>query len=494
MGRLAGAQDVKDDAESGDSARLLGGDGRAEAGDYRRAYGAARVGAGRPLPAALPMRVLSRPHRVDPREQSLFVPLPMSIADDDLAACVDDDTPKRFKYLEPSTRGKGWGLFRKLYKSARAFRSPASQGGDSIDDEEPASPRGDAGSRAKAVLMLALVVLAIFVDGLRPVTLIWAKDGQHSYPFDFSEWILIVKIMVVGFSALLYAVAPKDAAETTNSRWGNLVLSCYLVPPTLLYLASDVLSFPMFRYISASTFSIVKQSRLAIVGLLFRYGLGRYISQIQWIAIAQLLLASMLFEADVFAAPGRAHSAAGTTNTSIAPAPAPALTAAATTTGAGAQDKNEIIGIAILLIKCLLDSLAIVWMDKFFKVLSTTGFPYPLQQLYFAVYGLAFGAAIFVYQNYATLGQRALFEGWNRGAWASAMLTAFYGLLVSIVLRYLDSIIKMIQSLLAVVLTIFFDYLWFGESITGVKIIAILYVLISVFLYKLGTVKKVKAE
>jgi drug/metabolite transporter (DMT)-like permease len=484
MSRLAGAQDVKDDAESGDSARLLGGDGRADAGDYRRAYGAARVGAGRPLSAALPMRVLSRPHRVDPREQSLFVPLPMSIADDNLAACVDDDTPKVFKYIEPSARGKGWRLFRKLYKSARAWSSSASQGGDSVDEEVT---RDDAGSRAKAVLMLALVVLAIFVDGLRPVTLIWAKDGQHSYPFDFSVWILIVKLMVVGFSALLYAVAPKDAAESTNSRWGNLVLSRYLVPPTLLYLVSDVLNFPMFRYISASTFSIVKQSRLAIVGLLFRYGLGRYISQIQWIAIAQLLLASMLFEADVFAAPGRAPSAAGTTNTSIAPAP----TAAAT---AGAQDKNEIIGIAILLLKCLLDSLAIVWMDKFFKVLSTTGFPYPLQQLYFAVYGLAFGAALFVYQNYATLGQRALFEGWNRGAWASAMLTAFYGLLVSIVLRYLDSLVKMLQSLLAVVLTIVFDYLWFGESITGVRIIAIVYVLISVFLYKLGTVKKVKAE
>jgi hypothetical protein len=127
-------------------------------------------------------------------------------------------------------------------------------------------------------------------------------------------------------------------------------------------------------------------------------------------------------------------------------------------------------------------------------LLSPSGFPYPLQQLSFAVYGRALGAALFVYQNYATLGQRALFEGWNRGAMASAMLTGFYGLVVSIVLRYLDSLVKMLQSLLAVVLTILFDYLWVGESITGVGIIAIVYVLISVFLYKLGTVKKVKAE
>lgn len=483
---MSRVEDVKNDAEYGDSARLLGGGARGQAG---RVYGAARVGEGRALPAALPVRVMARMRRVDPREQSLLVPLPMSIADDELAACVDDDAPKQFKYLEPSARGKGWGLFRKLFKSARAWSSSASQSGGSIDEaseEQPTSPREEAQHRAKAALMLALVVLAVFVDGLRPVTLVWAKDGQRAYPFDFSVWILVVKLMVVAFSALLYAIAPKEAAESTNSRWENLMLSRYLVPPTLLYLASDVLNFSMFRYISASTFSIVKQSRLAIVGLLFRYGLGRYISQIQWIAIAQLLLASMLFEADLFS-PAPVPHAPSTNVTAIAPAPAAA-------TAASAQYKNESLGIAILLLKCLLDSLSIVWMDKFFKVLSTTGFPYPLQQLYFAVYGLAFGAALFAYQNYGAFGQRAPFDGWNRGAWASAILTAFYGLLVSIVLRYLDSLVKMLQSLLAVVLTIVFDYLWFGESITGVRIIAISYVLISVFLYKLGTVKKVKAE
>ena len=73
----------------------------------------------------------------------------------------------------------------------------------------------------------------------------------------------------------------------------------------------------------------------------------------------------------------------------------------------------------------------------------------------------------------------------------SAMITGFYGVLVSLILRWLSSIVKQLQAIAAVVLTIMLDYFFFGQQIGSIKGIAIFFVLSAVFLYKLGSVKKV---
>ena len=176
----------------------------------------------------------------------------------------------------------------------------------------------------------------------------------------------------------------------------------------------------------------------------------------------QLMLASLLFEADVF------ESSAEEKDISTS---------------------GKIFGIWIVLFKSLLDSLALVYMDYFFKFLSTSGFPYPLQQVYCAVWGLVLGIIFFMVQNnFRPFQTRGPFDGWTTGAWISAFTTAFYGVLVSLVLRYLDSLIKMLQSLLAVVVTILFDMVYFGQQINIVKFVEICFVLMSIFLYKIGTV------
>jgi len=344
-----------------------------------------------------------------------------------------EDAEKEFKYLKVSQEPSK----RELFKHS--------------DDTEYHMP---------PYVGFILVIVGALVDGFRPISLVWAKDGHASYPFLFSIWIILVKCLVVLFSVFLYFLTPSDQRLSELSVEERLKLSLWLVPPSILYVTSDIINFFMFEYISASTFSVVKQCRLAIVAVLYRFFLGRYISEIQWLAVVQLVMASILFE---------------TNQTASAPG-----------------ETTQYFGILLLLFKCLLDSLAVIWMDKYFKKLDVQGFPYCQQQIVYSIYGLVVGIMFTVFRDGTTIVnyEGSILGDFTTFAWISAFVTAFYGLLVSLVLRYLNSMIKMIQSLFAVIITVLLDFLIFKEDLSALKVIAMCFVFVSVYLYKLGTVAK----
>mmetsp|Transcript_15276 Transcript_15276/g.18541 ORF Transcript_15276/g.18541 Transcript_15276/m.18541 type:complete len:430 (-) Transcript_15276:44-1333(-) len=373
---------------------------------------------------------------------AFLTPLPCRVPTSSLVPS-DYKGETEYKYIQPGKKNR---VFERMIKILHDNRSRKKR------------------QKQRNFIAAFLLLVGIFVDGLRPIALFWAKNGEESYPFSFPVWIVVTKSLVVFFSLIMYFLAPLETRTTDLSVSRRFRLSSLLLPPVILYVISDTLNFFMFELISPSTFSVVKQSRLVIVAVMNRFLLGRYISQIQWVAVLQLLLSSVLFEAESF---GASDSSAGETR------------------------KSENFGILLLLFKCTLDSLAIIWMDMYFKHLDEKGFPYPQQQVIFAIYSVIVGIVMTIYQNGNEIlfSGQSLFHGWNTGASISAFLAAFYGLLISIVLRYLNSMVKMFQSLAAVIVTILFDKLFFGERISAVKSIAVLLVLLSVFLYKLGTVK-----
>jgi drug/metabolite transporter (DMT)-like permease len=59
-------------------------------------------------------------------------------------------------------------------------------------------------------------------------------------------------------------------------------------------------------------------------------------------------------------------------------------------------------------------------------------------------------------------------------------------MLTSLVLRYLDSMAKMFQALLAVIFTMLLDAQYNGETLSFTAKISVGIILTSVFLYKLG--------
>lgn len=307
------------------------------------------------------------------------------------------------------------------------------------------------------VLIGLLLSVSILMDGVRPIVLVWAKGDSPTYPFMFSVWVVLVKILVVVFSVIMYLMAVRRGDVNSDlSLKKRLWLSGYFVVPVVCYVASDLLNFVLFEHhISPTLFACVKQSRIVLTALLFRFVLRRNVSEIQWIAIVQLCLASLLF-----------------VNEDLKPA---------------SETPTEWLGIYYLLFKCLLDSVAVVWMDKYFKALDDCGFPYVEQQVAFSVLSLVGGAGFVLFNNSSELlSGRPLLDGFNEAAWLSVLLTGMYGVLVSLLLKYLDSMVKQFQALASIVVTTLADQYFFGKTINLSSWVAIFVILISVFLYKVG--------
>ena len=317
--------------------------------------------------------------------------------------------------------------------------------------------------RPQTLFLYSLLGVAILMDGVRPITLVWAKGDGNKYPFMFAVWVVLVKIITVIFSVTMWYIARRRGElQSTLSVGKRLALSVYFVVPVLCYVWSDVLNFVLFEHrVSPTLFACIKQSRIVLTALMYRFLLHKNVSPIQWIAVFQLCLASILFVAEDTSKP--------------------------VSNNQPVDQADELKGIMWLLFKFFLDSVAVVWMDKYFKTLDESGFPYAEQQVMFSLQSLVAGALfIIVYNRNDFFGGRPLFDGFNQGAWVSALITGVYGIMVSLVLRYLDSMIKQFQALCGIVVTTLLDEAVFGQVVTLTDWVAICIILISVFLYKLG--------
>lgn len=323
----------------------------------------------------------------------------------------------------------------------------------------------------RTILIYTLLGVAILMDGIRPVILVMAKGDDPKYPFMFSVWVVLVKLLTVLFSLTMYYFALRRGETSSPLSFSKkTVLSVYFVIPVVCYVASDVLNFVLFEHkVSPTLFACVKQSRIVLTAIMFRFILHRNVSPIQWIAVFQLCLASILFVSE-------------DTNKPSAP-------------GETEDHSEEMVGVLWLLFKCFLDSVAVIWMDKYFKVLDDSGFPYAEQQVVFSLMSFVSGLFfVLVYNRDDFMSGRPLFDGFNQSAWASAGITAFYGILVSLVLRYLDSMVKQFQALCSVVVTTVMDQIVFGKVVTLTDWVAIMVILISVFLYKVGAASGKKVD
>ena len=111
--------------------------------------------------------------------------------------------------------------------------------------------------------------------------------------------------------------------------------------------------------------------------------------------------------------------------------------------------------------------------------------------MYFAVYSFILGLVVLPILSYDDLfvKQRSFFDGYNEGAYVSIVLYAFYGVLISLLLRFADSMVKMFQALFGVMITIALDHYFYGGDFGPVRKITFCLVMTSVVLYKISAKK-----
>ena len=244
--------------------------------------------------------------------------------------------------------------------------------------------------------------------------------------------------------------------------------SAPMAVPAIIFLAMNLLSFVSLRRISASAFTLIQQSKLIFTAVLSRLILGKSISQVRWRALFTLLCAVLIICYETRPAPppdciARAASVAGgrrgLVESAGTPPPGPegkelqqaaGLDEEMRELSAARKAADYLLGVSAVALEAALSGFSNVYFERVLKSTSLSVWERNVQ--------LA-GYSLLIYVPMALSVHPNLLHGWSALTWLTAFLGALGGILIGLVINFMDSISKNLALTVAIVLTAALDYL-----------------------------------
>lgn len=276
-----------------------------------------------------------------------------------------------------------------------------------------------------------------------------------------SQSILAVgEIMKASFSMYMVVRAPRPSSRSgddaheealglTASAKRLAMTSAPMAVPALIFLAMNLLSFVALRRISASAFTLIQQSKIIATAVLSRVVLDKHVSPARWRALSTLLFAVLIICYETRPEDQRACSSGANAAGASAGGEAEGL--------AAARAADYAVGLAAVSLEAVLSGFSNVYFERVLKSTSLTLWERNVQ--------LA-GYSLLIYVPMAVGAHGYLLHGWSTLTWVIAFLGALGGILIGLVISYMDSITKNLALSAAIVLTACLDHVCFNGPMT----------------------------
>ena len=237
--------------------------------------------------------------------------------------------------------------------------------------------------------------------------------------------------------------------------------------PSLLYVFQNSLQFLAIQYLDATVFSIMSQLKVLTTAICSVLILGTRLSVAKWRALLLLVVGCVLVQYL------ESNTAAPTTN------------------------NTSMVGLAAVLGMVCLSGLAGISVERALKASSTLAAgtssdgaeharPATLweRNVQLSLYGLLFGFGSAVSTDWASLSTLCFFHGFSFDAWFVMLVAAADGLIVAVVVKYTNTIVKGFATSLSIVLTSVVSLLLFPHvQLTFLFWLGAVCVLIAMFNY-----------
>mmetsp|Transcript_45428 Transcript_45428/g.119320 ORF Transcript_45428/g.119320 Transcript_45428/m.119320 type:complete len:366 (+) Transcript_45428:99-1196(+) len=244
--------------------------------------------------------------------------------------------------------------------------------------------------------------------------------------------------------------------------------SAPMAVPAIIFLAMNLLSFVALHRISASAFTLIQQSKLIATAVLSRVVLSKELSLARWRALGILLCAVLIicFETR----PNRDQNCHD-------PSDSTQITSSATSESAALRAAEYVVGVSAVSLEAILSGFSNVYFER---VLKSTSLSVWERNVQLAGYSLC------IYLPMALWEHSSLLYGWSGLTWIVAFLGALGGILIGLVISYMDSITKNLALSVAIVLTACVDHLCFDGPMTLNIISAATIIIIAIVTYTSG--------
>ena len=203
--------------------------------------------------------------------------------------------------------------------------------------------------------------------------------------------------------------------------------------------------------LDAGLFQICTRMKILITALLSMIFLGKRIRFLQWVSLFILVIGVIIVKGTKPSTPGK--------------------------------DMNFLVGFIAVLVSSTSSGLAGVFMEKMFKNKKLTVWN---RNFWLALWSMIVGVITAVYKRHDILKPSVFFENYSIWAWIAVFLLAVGGLVIGMVLKYADNILKAFAGSASILFSTLISYFLFHTELTMNFVVGAILVMISVVLYSYG--------
>ncbi|CAE8724468.1 unnamed protein product [Polarella glacialis] len=319
--------------------------------------------------------------------------------------------------------------------------SSLSQSDDKVQAKLTAGARND--SRLKMFVLIFLVVQNSAASLLMRQSRIQQGDVMWN-----PQTGVIVQELIKAVSCVCLLIFDGELSLAFKDKKEALKTSI----PAILYLIQNNMQYISVSYLDATTYAVLYQLKIISAATMSVMLLGKELNVMQWVSLVTLTVGV----ACVVVSQRRPSQDSGKAESSMA------------------------VGITAVLVACLLSGLAGV---SFEKLLKGSTLPLWARNLQLALYSVVVGLFSLWSSDSGNVGFSNFFQGYNSYVWLSLMNNAFGGLLIAVVIKRADNILKNFSTSLSIILTAIVSVVMGDSSFNVLFVGGGVLVIYAVFLY-----------
>ncbi|KAM4562142.1 UDP-galactose translocator isoform 1-T1 [Odontesthes bonariensis] len=206
-----------------------------------------------------------------------------------------------------------------------------------------------------------------------------------------------------------------------------------LAVPSLIYTLQNNLQYIAISNLPAATFQVTYQLKILTTALFSVMMLRKSLSRVQWVSLLLLFAGVAIVQVQQ----------EGNKEASVA----------------NDSDQNYTVGLVAVVISCLSSGFAGVYFEKILKGSSASVW---MRNVQLGVFGTALGLLGLWWNDGAAVAERGFLFGYTDMVWCVIFNQAFGGLLVAVVVKYADNILKGFATSFSIVVSTVMSVYLFG--------------------------------
>ncbi|XP_008116593.1 UDP-galactose translocator [Anolis carolinensis] len=280
------------------------------------------------------------------------------------------------------------------------------------------SPAASGGNRQLKYISLAVLVV-------QNASLILSIRYVRTLPGDrfFATSAVVMAEVLKGVTCLLLIFIQKkgNVKQFASSLYDSIVVqymdTLKLAVPSLIYTLQNNLQYVAISNLPAATFQVTYQLKILTTAVFSVLMLRKSLSRLQWLSLMLLFAGVAIVQVEQQQAGGKGTPGGQGTH----------------------QQQSYIVGLVAVVVSCLSSGFAGVYFEKILK--GSAGSVW-LRNVQLGIFGTLLGLLGMWSTDGAAVAERGFFFGYTPLVWGVILNQAFGGLLVAVVVKYADNILK----------------------------------------------------